>query len=195
MGNSSPPRKPKNLDVRPRGEYLTNEEVRSIADAASKVGRHGHRDEWMIWVGYRHGLRVSELVELKREQADLKRGSLRVNRLKGSLPSTHDMSGPEIRAFKRLVREYPESPYLFVSEMGGPLTPSGVTKILARAARSAGMTIKVHPHMLRHSCGFALANAGRDLRAIQAWLGHADIHHTVRYTALAEGRLKGLFPD
>jgi type 1 fimbriae regulatory protein FimB/type 1 fimbriae regulatory protein FimE len=105
------------------------------------------------------------------------------------------MTGDEIRAFRRMISDYKECPYVFVSEMGGPLTPSGVAKILTRAAKSAGITIKVHPHMLRHSCGYALANAGRDLRAIQAWLGHADIHHTVRYTALAEGRLKGLFPD
>ena len=114
-------RKPKNNDVRAR-EHLTPAEVARLIKAAKETGRHGHRDATLVLVAYRHGLRVSELVALRWDQVDLDQGLLHVTRLKGGTASTHPLRGPELRALRRLRRDYPDTPYLFVSERGGPVT-------------------------------------------------------------------------
>ena len=179
-----PPRKPKNADVRPR-EYLTEEEVERLMHAARSLGRHGHRDATLILMTYRHGLRVSEAVALRWDVVDLEQGRLHVARLKGGVPAVHPLRGPEIRALRRLQRDDLDSPYVFVSERRAPLSDSAVRKIVARAGQHAGFTFSVHPHMLRHATGYQLANAGHDTRAIQHYLGHKNIQHTVRYTQLS----------
>ena len=92
-------------------------------------------------------------------------------------------------------REDPTSPFVFVSERGASFSTAGFARMLERAAEVAGFEIKVHPHMLRHACGFALANAGHDTRALQAYLGHKNIQHTVRYTELAPTRFKSFWRD
>jgi len=188
------PTKPRNRDVRTR-EYLTEDEVDALMRAAGTVGRHGHRDKTPILIAYRHGLRVSELISLRWEQIDLKAGLLHVVRRKNGKDSTHPLRGPEIRALKRLQRDYPDTPYVFVTERGGPLTDSPVRKIIARASKKAGIPFPVHPHMLRHSTGYKLANEGHDTRAIQHYLGHSNIQHTVRYTEMAAGRFVGFWND
>ena len=113
----------------------------------------------------------------------------------GSPSTPHPLRGPEIPALRRLRRSYGDYPYVFVTERKGPLTASGVRKILARAGEKAGLEFPVHPHMLRHACGFKLANDGHDTRAIQHYLGHKQIQHTVRYTELASGRFDAFWRD
>jgi type 1 fimbriae regulatory protein FimB/type 1 fimbriae regulatory protein FimE len=164
-------------------------------DAARGRGRHGHRDATLILLAYRHGLRVSELVALRWDQIDLNQGLLHVTRVKNGTPSAHPIRGPELRALRRLRRDYPESTYVFMTERRGPLTTNNVRKILARAGEVAGIGFPVHPHMLRHACGFKLANDGHDTRAIQHYMGHKNIQHTVRYTDLAPGRFKDFWRD
>jgi type 1 fimbriae regulatory protein FimB/type 1 fimbriae regulatory protein FimE len=132
---------------------------------------------------------------LRWDQVDLTQGHLHVHRLKNGTPSTHPIRGPEIRALRRLRRDYPKSPYLFVTERGGPLTASTVRKIVARAGEKAGLSFPVHPHMLRHATGFYLANQGHDTRAIQHYLGHRQIAHTSRYTELAADRFNDFWTD
>ena len=193
-GKSLPPRRIPNRECRSR-EHLTPEEVDALMAAAGKVGRHGHRDATLILLAYRHGLRVSELVALRWDQVDLKRGTLHVNRLKNGTPSTHPLRGPELRALRRLKREYADHPYLFVSERRGPLTTASVRKIIARAGDDAGVGFPVHPHMLRHACGFYLANKGIDTRAIQVYMGHRNIQHTTVYTELTPHRFKDFWSD
>lgn len=143
--------------------------------AARSTGRHGHRDATLILLAYR----VPELVALKWAQIDLQQGQFAVVRRKNGTPSTHSLRGPEVRSLRRLKRLYGDSPYVFVTERKSPLTASGVRKILARAGEKAGFEFSVHPHMLRHGCGFKLANDGQDTGA--RYPGHRQIQHTVRH--------------
>ena len=186
------PVRPRNDAVRSR-EYLTPDEVQALMASAGKVGRHTLRDRTLILIAYRHGLRVSEAIDLKWDQIDLKTGRIHVNRLKNGNPATHYLEGDEIRALRRVRREYSDSPFVFSTERGGPLTRSTVNKMVERAGRLADIPFPVHPHMLRHACGFYLANKGVDTRTIQDYLGHKSIQHTVRYTQLTPHRFKGLW--
>jgi type 1 fimbriae regulatory protein FimB/type 1 fimbriae regulatory protein FimE len=176
-------------------EHLTPQEVARLVTAASRVGRYGHRDATLILIAFRHGLRVSELVALRWDQVDLEQGLLHVSRLKNGVPSTHPLRGPEIRALRRLRREHGVSPYVFTTERRGAMTDSSVRKIVARAGAEAKLGFPVHPHMLRHATGYKLANDGHDTRAIQHYLGHRNIMHTVRYTEMSPDRFKGFWPD
>jgi type 1 fimbriae regulatory protein FimE len=190
-----PPRRVRNRDRRSR-EHLTPAEAELLIVAAGKRGRHGHRDATLLLLGYRHGLRVSELVATRWDQLDLEGGIFHVTRLKGGAPSTHPLRGPELRALRRLQREQrPASTYAFTSERGGPLTTAAVRKIIAEAGRAAEIAFPVHPHMLRHSCGFKLASEGIDTRAIAAYLGHGRLENTARYTALSPERFKNFWRD
>jgi integrase len=184
--------RPKNSTVRSR-EFLALDEVEALMKAAGNTGRHQHRDRTLILTVFRHGLRVSEAVDLKWDQVDFKAGSIHINRLKNGKPATHYLEGDELRALRRLRREYPKNPFIFNTERGGPLTRSTVNKLVERAGRLAGIEFPVHPHMLRHACGYYLANKGIDTRTIQDYLGHVSITHTVRYTELSSHKFKGLW--
>lgn len=145
---------------------------------------------------FRHAFRIGEIIALRWDQVDLKKGLLHVNRLKNGLPSTHPLRGIELRALRQLKREYDnESPYVFMSERGAPLATRTLHTIIARAGEYAGFDFTIHPHMLRHSTGFYLANHGHDTRAIQGYLGHSNINHTVKYTELAPNRFKDFWKD
>ena len=192
-GKVSPPKRVPNSERRSR-EHLTPSEVERVIRAASNVGRHGARDAALVQVMYRHGFRVSELVALRWDQIDLKQGLLHVNRLKNGVPSTHPLRGPELRALRQLQRDYP-GPYVFSTERGGPMTTATVRKMVARAGEVAKLPFPIHPHMLRHACGYKLANDGHDTRALQHYLGHKNIQHTVRYTELAPDRFKNFWKD
>lgn len=183
------PRRRPNADVRTR-EYLNEVEVERLIGAA-KGNRWGHRDEAMILAAYRHGLRASEMVDLRWDQVDFKTATLHVRRVKQGTPSTHPILGDELRALRRLRREQePKSPFVFTSERGAPFTTAGFARMIERAGIEARLGFKAHPHMLRHACGYALTNKGHDTRALQAYLGHRNIQHTVRYTELAPDRFK-----
>jgi type 1 fimbriae regulatory protein FimB/type 1 fimbriae regulatory protein FimE len=160
-------------------------------------GRLSERDVLLIMMAYRHGLHASELIALRWDQIDLKQGALHVARLKHGSPSTHPLRGPELRALRGWKRrqEACTSPYVFTSLRGGPMTRRTVHHVVAEAAKAAGIEFPVHPHMLRHATGFYLANAGQDTRAIQLYLGHKNIQHTVRYTELASDRFKDFWRD
>lgn len=184
----------RNSDIRAR-EYLTEAEVDQLCAAARKRGRYGQRDAAMILLCYRHGLRVSELVALRWQQIDLDAGRIHVTRLKGSDDSVHPLSGAELRLLRSIKRDQPAgSRHLFLSERGAPISTAGFARMLTRTAEAAGLAeLHVHPHMLRHAAGFKLANDGHDTRAIQLYLGHRQIQHTVRYTQLASGRFDGFW--
>jgi integrase len=114
-----------------------------------------------------------------------------VRRSKRGTPSVHPIQGDELRALRRLQREQPPGPYVFTSERAGPIALKSFHTMISRLGQGAGMAFPIHPHMLRHGCGYALANAGHDTPAIQAWMGHKNIQHTVRYRSV-QGFLEGL---
>jgi site-specific recombinase XerD len=189
-----PPKKTKNIERRSR-EYLTPTEIDTLISSAKKLGRYGQRDAAMILIAYRHGLRVSELISLKWSQIDLKQGLINVIRLKNGISCTHPLFGPELRALRALKRDYPDIDYVFISERKAPITDSTFRKIIARAGREAQFEMTIHPHMLRHSTGFKLANDGHDIRSIQHYLGHKNIQHTVRYTEISTIKFKNFWKD
>ena len=189
-----PPARRRNSEVRPR-EHLTPAEVDRLIATARALGRYGQRNATAIILAFTHGLRVSELVGLVWEQIDFQDGVIHVSRLKHGRASTQPLRGPELRALRQLRREWPEGRFVLQTERGGPWTAAGFRKMLARTGAAAGFPWLVHPHQLRHATGFALANKGVDTRALQHYLGHRSIEHTVRYTELDAGRFQGLWQD
>ena len=179
---------------RPR-EYLTEREIEKLMDAA-RQNRWSHRDATAILIAYRHGLRASELVAFRWDDIEMTTGRLHVRRAKAGATSVHPIGAKESRALRRLQREATvTSPYIFVSERGAPLSVAGYQRMVARAGEAAGFGFLVHSRMLRHSCGYKLANDGQDTRAIQHYLGHRSIASTVRYTSLAPDRFKNFWKD
>ncbi len=194
MMKANPPLRIKNTDRRPR-EYLTPEEIDKLIASVKKAGRNRHRNSTMILVAFRHALRVSELTALKWSQIDLDKGLIQVIRIKNGLSCEHPLFGPEIRALRKLKRESYGSPYVFTTERKGPVTDSTFRKMLTRAGESAELEFPIHPHMLRHSTGYKLANEGRDTRSIQQYLGHKNIQHTTRYTEILSDKFHEFWHD
>jgi type 1 fimbriae regulatory protein FimB/type 1 fimbriae regulatory protein FimE len=194
VARKRPPQRRRNSELRAR-EYLTDAEVERLIGAAG-ANRHGHRDATLILLAYRHGLRAAEVVALRWNQVDFRHGQLHVARVKSSAASVHPLTGRELRALRRLQREQePSSPFVFTSERGAPFAAGGFRTLVARLGKAAGFDFRIHPHMLRHACGFKLANDGVDTRSLQAYLGHRNIQHTVRYTELAPTRFKDFWHD
>jgi type 1 fimbriae regulatory protein FimB len=183
------------VDTRKKN-FLTEAEIESFLKAARK-GRYGIRNFAMLLLAYRHGLRVSELVNMRIADVDLDTSRLFVRRCKGSLSTSQPLDGDEIRALRAWLRQRINSPgcnspLFFLSERG-PMTRQSFNYICAEVGKRAGLNIKVYPHMLRHSCGYALANKGHDTRLIQDFLGHRNIRHTQLYTRTAAVRFERLW--
>ncbi len=177
-------------------DFLTESEMKLFLEAA-RHGRHGVRDYLMMLMAYRHGLRVSELVDLRRKDLDLETARLYVRRKKGSLSTHQPIEGDELRALRAWLRERENhsnahSSYLFLGERG-PITRQAVNYLTAEIGKRAKLRFHIHPHMLRHSTGYYLANRGYDTRLVQDYLGHKNIAHTVRYTRTAAVRFEGLW--
>lgn len=176
-------------------DYLFPTEIDRLLDAAGKSPRHGVRNKLMVLVAYRHGLRISELVDLRLSDIDIQSGRLACRRLKGSTDNVHPLEGDELRMIKRWLRNRTahNSDFLFISERGTPMTRQAAWRIFKEAGEKADLDIQVHPHMLKHSCGYYLADKGCDTRLIQEYLGHKNIQNTVRYTATNAKRFEGLW--
>lgn len=181
------------VDAHERGRnYLSSLQVDQLLNGA-KNSRNPERNQALILMLYRHGLRETELCRAKLSQLDLVAGRIWVARIKGGLSTDQPVVGLEVRLLKRYLRTRTDTqPWLFVSEQQGPLGRHAVIYIVGRAAESAGLG-HIHPHMLRHSCGYYLANKGYDLRLIQDYLGHRDPKYTALYTRTAACRFEGLW--
>lgn len=180
----------------PGRKYLTESEIDAFLKAARKT-KNGVRDYCMILMAFRHGLRVSELIDMRLDQIDIENSRFEPRRLKGGSNSPQPIEGDELRAIRAWMRERSthhlcHSPLVFLSNRG-PMTRQAVNYLCAVIGRKAGIAIKVHPHMLRHSCGYALANNNTATRTIQDYLGHKSIRHTEIYTAANPERFKNLW--
>jgi integrase len=190
----SPPRRRKNLESRERGEYLTPPEMEHLCASAASVGRHGERDYALIFMAYRHALRVSEAAELTWDKINLKAETIWVSRKKGSNSGEHPLHKDEIKALKRVApRDEHRIGYVFKNERGGRLTESCIRKMVARAGKLAKFPFHVHPHQLRHACGHTMANKKVPTGLIVHWLGHVNPSHTKRYAVIDNETLKGIW--
>ena len=168
MKSRSKKRAPNIVNLTVKRRYLTQREIDRLMDCARKHGRYGHRDATMILVAYRHGLRASEVCDLQWQQIELPEGRLHVHRVKNGIPSVHPIRGDEMRALRKLRRDYPKDGYVFISERGGPIGPIGFHRLIQRLGEAAKM-----PY----------------------YLGHKNIQHTVRYTDMAPDRFKDFWRD
>jgi integrase len=175
-------------------DHLTASEVKLLIEAVkSQGGWYSFRNSILILVLYRHGLRRSEAARLRWSDVDLSEGTIYIRRIKGSRSGRHPLQGDEMRALKKLKRDCEPSPFVFTSNRHTPLSERTISHIVHQAGNLAGMDFTVHAHLLRHACGYYLANKGVDTRTIQDYLGHANIQNTVRYTQLSAARFEGLW--
>jgi integrase len=173
-------------------KHLTPSETETLLNVAK---HQSFRNYAMILLAFRHGLRASELCNLEWNAVDLVAGTISIVRLKHGTPSTHPLTGAELRALRRLRRENTAARHVFLSNRGTPMTRQNFHHLLADLGREAGFEFPLHPHMLRHACGFKLANEGRDTRSLQHYLGHKNIQSTVVYTNMDSNRFNGWFRD
>ena len=177
-------------------KHLVSAEVEKLM-AAVKGARHETRDKCLVLLMFRHGLRVSEACGLQLSQVDTESRVLHVARLKDGLSTTHPLRRDELRAIKAWLadraRMQSDTDAFFVSERRGPLSRKTAWLMIRDYGRLAGLPVEAHPHMLRHACGFALADQGADTRLIQDYLGHRNIQHTVKYTATNPARFERLW--
>lgn len=181
----------------PERKYLSTAEVDAVLRATGST-RHSTRNYCLIYMAFLHGLRASELLQLKISDLDLRGKTLNVRRLKNGFSTVHPLITEEIAAIKAwlLVRrqaDHEESDWLFSTRKGTPLSRQQFYNIISALGQAAGCSFIPHPHMLRHACGFALADRGIDTRLIQDYLGHRNIRHTVRYTASNAARFRGIW--
>jgi site-specific recombinase XerD len=181
-------------------EYLTADEIGKLLTAAKTATRNPVRDYAALLLMFRHGLRVSELCSIKLSDIDVKHKTFHVNRLKDCDSGPHDLYNGESQAVKAWLVERAKMKVpadcdtLFVSERRRPLSRITMWHMIGLVAKAAGLAhLDIHPHMLRHSCGYALVNKGTDIRIIQGYLGHKAISSTVRYTTLDSRRFAKLF--
>lgn len=181
-------------------KHLTRGEVgRLLLQAAA--GRAPERDTCLIWMGFIHGCRVSELTGLRLADLDMDDGCLYISRLKNGLSTTHPLEATEKRLLQRWLekrqfcRNLDDQDWLFLSQKGYRLSRQRIFRMLREYGRRAGLEVEAHPHMLRHACGYALADNGADTRVIQDYLGHRNIQHTVLYTAANAGRFRDLWEE
>ena len=192
----SPPPKNygKNEDKRGR-EYLWEEEVESLIEAVRKRTIHPDRNEAIILLMFRHALCVWDLIHMKWSDVDLKYALFHIKRKKGSIDSVHSLSMREVRLLKLLKEKDTKNEHVFLSKIGKPFTGYMIHAIITKAGKNAKLPLSVHPHMLRHSCGFYLAKRGLDTKAIQLYMGHREIANTAIYTQVDPHSFLGLWDD
>ena len=175
-------------------DHLTPCEVKQLIEVVKKKGGwYAYRNATLLLMLYRHGLRRGEAAHLRWSDVDLSGGTIYIRRTKGSRSGRHPLQGDEMRALKKLKKDYFPSPFVFTGNRHTPLSERSISHIVHQAGLLAGFDFPVHAHLLRHACGYYLANKGVDTRTIQDYLGHANIQNTVRYTHLSAARFEGLW--
>lgn len=181
-----------------RRRFLTAREVTGMMEAV-RNGNNGARDYCLILMAFRHGMRISELLGLRYRDMDLEAGRMSVNRLKNGFSTVHPLIDDELDAIRTWTRvrstwrHAASTDTVFISRKGTMLSRQQAYRIIRAAGELAGAVTCTTPHMLRHACGYELAERGTDTRMIQDYLGHRNIRHTVRYTASNAARFNGLW--
>nr|WP_261905544.1 tyrosine-type DNA invertase [Escherichia coli]CAH8250718.1 ISKra4 family transposase ISCep1 [Escherichia coli] len=181
-------------------KYLTPHEVSCLLLGASR-SRNPERNYCMILMAYRHGFRISELLSIKLSDIDMNTKVIFINRLKNGFSVSHPFSEHEYEMLQKWLRVrslMPESAStynIFISSSGRKISRTQAWKIIKKCGEIGGLSLHVHPHMLRHSCGYYLADRGTDTRLIQDYLGHRNIRHTVAYTKSNFKRFEKLWVD
>lgn len=177
-------------------EYLYEHEVEALITAAKNTTQ-ALRNQTLILLCYRHGLRPTEACNLRWSQIDLENHRIHVTRIKGGEDSVQPLRDREIRLLRRMWKEKKGNPeFIFMTRHGTKFNQLIFHKLMCKLGIEAGLLIpKIHPHMLRHSTGYKLANDGVDLRVIQDYLGHKNINNTVLYTKLSEKKFDKIFRD
>jgi integrase len=179
------PKRVTNAERRPR-EHLSKDEVLALCKAA-RSNRQGARDAAAIWLAFNHGLRVSELADLRWSDVQWQERRLMVRRLKGSQSGEHPLTEHDKR-FLGPLRAKGQRP----ADRVFAITAAGFRKMLARLALPAELAaLNPHPHMLRHACGYDMVGRA-DLQARAAFMGHKRLENTVRYSHLAPEQFEGL---
>jgi integrase/recombinase XerD len=179
-------------------KYLTVREVQALLRAPDASDPPGLRDRAMLEVMYAAGLRVSELVGLRIEDAHL-RDSFVLCRGKGGKERIVPLGGAAVDAVAEyLVSGRPKflrgaTEALFLTRLGKPFTRQGFWKMLKGYAAASKLAAKVHPHVLRHSFATHLLEGGADLRSVQLMLGHSQITTTQIYTHVSRDRLRRVY--
>jgi len=177
--------------------YLRRDEIERLIEAAQSSGRQRQRNATLIYMMFRHGLRVSEAISLTWQQVDFHTARLFVRRKKNGKPSVQTLSDKEAHALRTLKQSsHQDAQLIFHSSTGKGIGRSAVYKIIQNAGEKAKLDISPNTHTMRHSCGYHLINVRKiDPRRIQDYLGHKDIRHTVRYTELDETKFDGIWED
>ena len=168
-------------------KYLTKYEIEKLLESANK-GMNAERNHCMILMAYRHGLRISELLSLTTADIDLHSKRIFIKRLKNGFSVSHPCTEKEIDVLlewlniRNKIHEI-KCNNIFVNSLGGVISRKQAWFIIRKCGIESGFEFNIHPHMLRHSCGYHLAEIGTDTRLIQDYLGHRNIRHTVTYTA------------
>lgn len=180
-------------------EHLLPSEVDSLLEAAKEQSRYPARDYALLLMMFRHGLRAVEAAMLEWRDVDLSQNNIYIRRVKGSQSGVHPLEPDEQEAilkirqtdvFQIFVNERKRSFLIPAKIPGRADKATGISRIVERIGKATGLGIKIHAHMLRHSCGYWLANEGYDTRLIQDYLGHKNIQHTVKYTQLNPERFR-----
>lgn len=180
-------------------KHLTESEIERIIQAA-RIGKNPERDCCLIWMCYIHGCRVSEISSWRLSDIDLVGDRIFIHRLKNGLSTVHPIYSIERKVLLawlkvRSLHRNSDSDWLFLSRKGGRLSRQRIYELIRKLSVQAGLGVEAHPHMLRHACGYALADMGMDTRLIQDYLGHRNIQHTVLYTASNAHRFHKVWRD
>lgn len=179
--------------------YLTTTEIDVLLSSAARDINHPERNHCMLLMAFVHGLRATELLSLRLSDLDMAGRTLYIRRLKNGFSTIHPLLRDEMKELRRWLKvratipDARETRYLFVSRTGQPLSRQQFYNIIRKTGQDANLPVAAHPHMLRHACGYALADAGVDTRLIQDYLGHRNIRHTVLYTASNPARFEGMW--
>ena len=173
-------------------QHLFESELTQLLNTVKQgKGKHAYRNWLMLYMAYRHGLRREEIGLLRWVDVNFDQGEIYIHRLKRSKSNTHPLDGQELRGLRKVKREYPAAPFIFAGYGGKGISGKAVSKIFKAAAVAIALPEELsHPHVLRHTRGYLMVEKGYPLRVIQEWLGHKQIQHTVRYTALSAAQFR-----